>query len=454
MLTSCGFSKRTGVAATDVVYLLMLWVWLKADTISMFVRESLQSFSSAKKDVLYDLLNREDLNWRKLQLCTAKKLIKQEGKSKIRAFVVDDSVKVRRGKKMPGVSSHFDHLTGRCVMGQQVLTLGYASDSQFVPLDNELFISQTKVQPLSSKFKDERSIAAKRYKQSMVQTKPAMVTDMVKRALGEGIEADYFLADSWFATKPVINMTSEHDLTAILRMKKSKMKYRLADKSECHAAEIFKTQVKGQWQKLAGLPYQTKSLVVELNLAMTAKEQPQYVKVKLVFCRGVNPEKQKAGKHDWALFLSTDTSLSDEKILEIYALRWGIEVYFKEAKQHLGFLSEQSRHYSAYIASIHLTGLRYCLLLHAKQNDEIDKVSGSRSLFSDSLRNLDFACKLWGLFKALISDAISSITSLSASEGELILDKINEEVTSFFNQVMQMDTFTLRQEAISSGKYP
>ena len=397
----------------------------------MFARESLLSFSSAKKDVLYDLLNREDLNWRRLQLCTAKKLIRQEGKSKVRAFVVDDSGKVRRGKKMPGVSSHFDHLTGRCVMGQQVLTFGYASDSQFVPLDNELFISQIKAQPLTNKFKDDRSIAAKRYKQSVIQTKPAMVADMVKRALRAGIEADYFLADSWFATKPVINMTFEHDLTAILRMKKSKMKYRLADKSECNAAEIFKTQVKGQWQKLAGLPYQTKSLVVELNLAMTAKDQAQYVKVKLVFCRGVNPEKKKAGKHDWALFLSTDTSLNDEKILEIYALRWGIEVYFKEAKQHLGFLSEQSRHYSAYIASIHLTGLRYCLLLHAKQNDECGKVSDSRNLLSDSLRNLDFACKLWGLFKALISDAISSITSLSVSEGDLILDKINEEVTSF-----------------------
>ncbi|WP_145964465.1 transposase [Parashewanella spongiae] len=188
----------------------------------MFAKESLLSFSSAKKDVLYDLLNREDLNWRKLQLYTAKKLIKQEGKSKVRAFVVDDSVKQRRGKKMPGVSSHFDHLTGRCVMGQQVLSFGYASDSQFVPLDNELFISQTKAQPLTRKFKDERSIVAKRYKQSVAQTKPAMVAGMVKRALGVGIEADYFLADSWFATKPIISMTLEHDLTAILRMKKTK----------------------------------------------------------------------------------------------------------------------------------------------------------------------------------------------------------------------------------------
>ncbi|WP_244935385.1 IS4 family transposase [Parashewanella spongiae] len=428
--------------------------WLKVDTISMFAKESLLSFSSAKKDVLYDLLNREDLNWRKLQLYTAKKLIKQEGKSKVRAFVVDDSVKQRRGKKMPGVSTHFDHLTGRCVMGQQVLSFGYASDSQFVPLDNELFISQTKAQPLTGKFKDERSIVAKRYKQSVAQTKPAMVAGMVKRALGVGIEADYFLADSWFATKPIISMTLEHDLTAILRMKKNKMKYRLADKSECSAAELFKTQVKGRWQKLAGLPYQTKSIVVELNLAETAKLEPNWIKVKLVFCRGVNPDKKKGGKHDWALFLSTDASLSDEKILEIYALRWGIEVYFKEAKQHLGFLSEQSRHYSAYIASIHLTGLRFCLLLHAKQNDENSKVCDSRNLLCDSLQNLDFACKLWGLFKALISDAVSSISSLSTTESEIILNKINEEVTSFFNQVMQMDTFTLRQEAISTGKYP
>ncbi|MBM7071246.1 hypothetical protein JQC92_04210 [Shewanella sp. 202IG2-18] len=98
--------------------------------------------------------------------------------------------------------------------------------------------------------------------------------------------------------------------------------------------------------------------------------------------------------------------------------------------------------------------MRFCLLLHAKQNGENSKICDSRNLFSDSLRNLDFACKLWGLFQALISDAISNIATLPAEDGEKILGKINEEVTSFFIQVMQMDTFTLRQEAISSGKYP
>jgi hypothetical protein len=66
-------------------------------------RDALLSFSATKKDALYDLLNREDLNCRKLQLLTAKNVLKVNSQSSLSAFVIDDSVKMRRGKKMPGV---------------------------------------------------------------------------------------------------------------------------------------------------------------------------------------------------------------------------------------------------------------------------------------------------------------------------------------------------------------
>ncbi len=81
-------------------------------------------------------------------------------------------------------------------------------------------------------------------------------------------------------------------------------------------------------------------------------------------------------------------------------------------------------------------GIAGCMLLHAKLNNDTNKLSDSRNQLSDSLRNLDFACRLWGLFMALISDAISNISTLSAKESENIMEKNNEEVTSFFNQVM------------------
>ena len=451
MLRQAKFSKRSGTSVSDITYLLMLWVWLKVDSVAMFSRDALLSFSAAKKDALYDLLNREDLDWRKLQLLTAKKVLKAKQKNKLSAFVIDDTVKTRRGKNMPGVSSHFDHLTARCVMGQQILTLGVANDEQFVPVDNEIFISQRKEQIADYKFNDGRSIAAKRYQKSKQQTKPEMVCDMIARAIRGGINADYFLADAWFATKHILRMTIEHSLIAIVRMKKNKMKYRLVMNESTHllsAQELYKQHIKGHWQTLNSVPYQSKSIVVELNLTSSDKEPAQWVKVKLLFVRSINEAKQQASKHDWALFLTTDSQLEDEKILEVYALRWGIEVYFKEAKQKLGFLKEQSRHYSAYIASIHLTGLRFCLLLFAKQEEGAARLSEVRNNFEDSLSCLNFASKLWGTFKALIAGALSEMGSLTNADKDDVLSKIEETVVDFFTQVMQMDNFTLRQEAL------
>ena len=53
MLRQAKFSKRSGTPVSCVVYLLMLWVWLKVDSVAMFSRDALLSFSAAKKDALY-----------------------------------------------------------------------------------------------------------------------------------------------------------------------------------------------------------------------------------------------------------------------------------------------------------------------------------------------------------------------------------------------------------------
>ncbi|MCU7907831.1 MAG: transposase [Candidatus Thiodiazotropha sp. (ex Lucinoma aequizonata)] len=81
--------------------------------------------------------------------------------------------------------------------------------------------------------------------------------------------------------------------------------------------------------------------------------------MRLLFVRGLKePGEADVSKKDWALFLTTDIQLSMNKILETYALRWGIEVYFKEAKQHLGFLQEQTAIFASHTASIRLCAIR------------------------------------------------------------------------------------------------
>ena len=454
LLSRSGITKRSGLPAPEVVYLLLVWVWLKATSIHMFSRDSLQGFADARKDVIYDFLKREDINWRGLHWQIAKKTYVQHqlNQCQIKAFVVDDSVKIRTGKKMGGVSWHFDHLTGRSVKGQQLLTLGLATERTFLPLDQDIYISSKQIQP--QVFEDNRSIAARRYKQAQEMTKPQLLALSIKRAISHGFEADYFLADAWFGNKPTLRMTEENSLTAIVRMKKDKTKYRYttfkkgkAQDQLLNAVELYKKAVRQQWKKVPGTAYQAKMLSVDLNLAQKKSDPDHWITVNLQFVRGIEEDsKPQPGKHDWALFLCTDTALSPQRILEIYALRWGIEVYFKECKQNLGLLKEQTITFTSHLASISLTAIRYLMLLYAalEQDKPFREV---RTGMSTGLVGLSFGQRLWGLFRCLISNTIEQFRTQLGDMADLIMSTLEENINTFFIQALQLDSFTLELEA-------
>ena len=115
LLNRAGFKKRSGTAIDEVVYALSLWIWLKKESIGLFAREGLQG--AMGKDVLYDTMNREDLNWRKYHEQIGDQAVRGFKTARTKAFVVDDSIGQRFGQRMLGVSSHFDHTSGRHVMG-------------------------------------------------------------------------------------------------------------------------------------------------------------------------------------------------------------------------------------------------------------------------------------------------------------------------------------------------
>ncbi len=454
LLSRAGFKKRSGTAIDEVVYALSLWLWLKKASIGLFAREGLQGFMG--KDVLYDTMNREDLNWRKCHEQIAAKAVRGLKVSGKKAFVVDDTIGRRFGKKMPGISSHFDHTSGRHVMGQQVVTLGLSCEEGFVPLDSELFISQSKAQGLHQPFRDGRSTVAKRYRVAQQQTKPEMVKAMVHRALRANIMADYLLADAWFSSKTMIRLSQEASLTAVLRMKKNKMKYRVTEyhqgtlkNLELDIKALYQHAVREAWQRTPGQPYQSKIVDVTLNLAENDKMPEQWAHVRLLFVRGsVDTNKAKAGKHDWAVFLCTDTTLSAMEILELYAMRWSIEVYFKESKQHLGFLKEQSNHYAAYVASIHLAAIRFCLLVIGKQMQGASTIAQMRQELCNNSTDISFAAKLWQVFRAVIGGALDELKSVLGDAVELVMETIDAHIQCLFVQVLQLDLKTLRLEAL------
>ena len=107
-----------------------------------------------------------------------------------------------------------------------------------------------------------------------------MAATMLKRATRCGIEADYVIADAWFGTKSMMRSALGLEMCAILRMKKSKMKYRAVIKGRkkevLNAQELYACAVKREWKKVRGLPWKAVSLDVELDLAEDNEKTPRW----------------------------------------------------------------------------------------------------------------------------------------------------------------------------------
>ena len=128
--------------------------------------------------------------------------------------------------------------------------------------------------------------------------------------------------------------------------------------------------------------------------------------------------------------------------LEVYALRWGIEVYFKEAKQHLGFLVEQTRTFTSHTASIHLCAIRYLMLVHAKLSDDGARIGELRADIQDQLNLLSFAGRLWQVFRAIISDTLDELGDTLGCSVETLMKMFDEKVGQFLVQCLQLDAST------------
>jgi hypothetical protein len=111
-------------------------------------------------------------------------------------------------------------------------------------------------------------------------------------------------------------------------------------------------------------------------------------------------------------------------------------------------LKEQSNHYAAYIASIHLTSIRFCLLVIAKQSPEYEKITQVRDALCHNSANISFAAKLWQVFKAIITGALDALKTLLGDAITLVMETIEAHIQYFFVQVLQLDPKMLRLEAL------
>ena len=101
-------------------------------------------------------------------------------------------------------------------------------------------------------------------------------------------------------------------------------------------------------------------------------------RVKLIFSRF-------SRRGQWQLLLTTDHKLSYIKVIETYSIRWGIEVLFKECKQHLNLGKCQSNDFDVQIAETTLSFMLFTMLSFHKRISSYETLGGAiQSAFGEA----------------------------------------------------------------------
>ena len=340
MMNRSGINKTKGFKAVSVLLLYAILPFLKIKS------SGLHKKGNGKKDVYYRFLNHERFNWRKLVYLLATKIIGLCGDVPLRekVLIADDTIVSKTGKNMECVSYHYDHKTNRSILGHQYLQLGYHNGINLFPLD---MVANTSSKRPNDKMRDiDKRTSGWRRRKEALGKKTDSLSQMIRQAWNNGIDASFVLFDSWFAHDSVISNIVGIGYGVICRLKKSRVRYEYGGKRYT-LNRLWRNFVRKRMKAIDGGLVKAACLDVKL---------PKSGDVRLVFILDRNKQ--------WNVLLSTDTDLSASDILNYYARRWAIEVFFKDAKQMLYLGKEQSRIFDATIASYSIVMIRYLLLVY------------------------------------------------------------------------------------------
>lgn len=120
--------------------------------------------------------------------------------------------------------------------------------------------------------------------------------------------------------------------------------------------------------------------------------------------------------------------------MEIYQVRWTIEVFFKESKQHLGLGKCQSNDLDAHFTDVNVTMVQYVLLTLKKRFENYETKG---ALFRDSqeqMLELTLMHRLWGLFIEIATQfaGIFGIDTEELMEQLFQNEKVNKMLQKLF----------------------
>ena len=378
------------------------------------------------KDVFYRFMNSCRINWRRFTMLLSSRIIRETiepltSKNRQNVFIIDDSLFSRnRSKKVELLARVFDHAHQEFVYGFRMLTLGWSDGNTFLPVSHCLLSTENAKNRMveASSAIDPRTNGGRQRK--LAQQKCTDVAwKLLEEAIKEGIPAKHVLFDTWFCSpSALVRIKKDLQLDAVAMTKKSsKMHYRYQGKKQS-VMDIYK-----QCRKRRG---RAKYL---LSVEAEAVRGDESVPVRLVYVRNRNKRSQ------YLVLVSTDMSLSEEEIIQMYGKRWGIEVFFKACKSYLRLSRDcRSISYDAMTAHVAVVFTRYAMLA-VEQRESVDERSLGELFYlaNEEMPDLPYyeaLCRIMTQF----ADLVQQHCLLDESVVQEMLDIFVEQLPSIWTE--------------------
>lgn len=417
-------AKSKGIQGENVFKVLFVLGFIDLKNIHCFMLSGYRTSVSHGKDVLYEFLKNELIDWRKILFIFSKqfkKIAQKKGDTitltSPKCIILDDTMIPKSGKAIEKIGKVFDHCSHKYILGLKVLVCGFWDGKSFNPLDftvhNEPGKKKNrgmKAKELNQQFSKERKLdspGADRIKELNCD-KISMGIQMIKRAIKSSFQPKYVLVDSWFMSEGLIS-----------QIQNIKVKYT----KKLHVIGLMKTnrivEINGRNIKSNLVP-DHKRREVKYN----QKYKCHFISCKVIY-KGIQIKAywiRMKGQGNWKMLISTDTSLSFTNAMKYYQIRWSIEVFFKECKQNLNLNKCQSTNFDAHIGWITLSFISYTILSLRKRFDDYETMGEVFRDFQNELLEMTLVEKLW----QIIIDIYTEILAELGVDLSLFLDKIIE----------------------------
>lgn len=239
------------------------------------------------------------------------------------------------------------------------------SNYRYCGLKKEEYKNQYKKQ------RDRKTSGYKRVKEAD-SNKIDMMIKMLKRTVKRGFVPDYVLTDTWFFSFKILQVIIEigKNINLVSMARIGNAKYKILPIAKLLTPHEIITRYDRKEGK-NNRKYKARYIQFQAEY--------QGIRVKIFLIR--------FGTHgNWRILVTTDLNMSFNRIIEVYKIRWTIEVFFKESKQHLLLGKSQSQDFDAQIADITLSLMRY--------------------IFLSYYQRIHYGTTIGGLFKQLSQSAI------------------------------------------------